>query len=104
MRLMPKNRTTQKAINMTHRIENRFLELLAEKRRKDRHPWTYEDISQATGISPGTLVRYAQQRHGMYDRDTLAKLCEFFDCSIGELLVLVEEPDEQGQLTAVQVG
>jgi len=88
---------------MSYIVQNRFLELLAEKRRKDRREWTYEDVSAATGLSPGTLVRLAQQRHGMYDKRTLAKLCEFFQCDIGDLLVLVED-EEQGQSVAVAVN
>lgn len=82
------------------KIENRFLELLAEKRRKDGRPWTYEDVYVITGVSPGTLVRLAQQRHSMYDANTLAALCSFFGCEIGELLIVVEDSD-QGQPVAV---
>jgi putative transcriptional regulator len=79
---------------MTSRVENRFLELLAEKNRRDRRAWTYEEIYEKTGVSPGTLVRLAKQRHGMYDRVTIAKLCSFFECGVGDLLVLVEDENE----------
>jgi DNA-binding Xre family transcriptional regulator len=72
------------------KIENRFLELLAIKRRRDKKSWTYEEISGETGISTGTLVRYAQQRHGMFDQNTLLKLCAFFKCDLGDLLIIVD--------------
>ncbi len=77
-----------KASTMTH-IENRFSELLAQKNRRDRRNWTYEEISKVTGISPGTLVRFARQRHKMVDMTVLAKLCDFFECELGDLLVVV---------------
>lgn len=84
------------------RIENRFAELLERKRRRDRSMrWTYREIAEHTGISPATLTRFAQQRHNQYDSETLAKLCEFLDCDIGDLLVLVSDEDDQGQVLAV---
>lgn len=83
------------------KIENRFLELLAEKRRKEKRAWSYEEIYAETGVSPGTLVRLAQQRHSMYDTKTLAALCDFFGCGIGDLLIAVNEGDDQGQQVAV---
>jgi putative transcriptional regulator len=84
------------------RIENRFTELLERKRRRDKaKKWTYREIADETGISPATLTRYAQQRHNQFDNDTLAKLCEFLDCTVGDLLVLVDEDAEPGQVVAV---
>lgn len=85
------------------RIQNRFLELLAAKRRRERRSWTYRDIHAVTGISPSTLSKLAQQNNEMYDSETVARLCEFLGCTVGDLLVLMEE-DEQGQEVAVVVG
>lgn len=84
------------------RVENRFEELLAEKRRRDKKPWTYREIAKVTGISPATLTRFARQRHEQFDAKTLATLCDFLDCTIGELLVLAEENGEDaGVFTGV---
>ncbi|HMN14359.1 MAG TPA: helix-turn-helix transcriptional regulator [Bellilinea sp.] len=83
------------------RVENRFEELLAEKRRRDRKNWSYREIAEVTGISPSTLTRFARQRHEQFDANTLATLCDFLDCSIGELLILVDEEASPGQLVGV---
>jgi DNA-binding Xre family transcriptional regulator len=80
-------------------IENRFRELLEVKRRKDRRRWSYQDIFGVTGITPATLSRFAQQKHEQYDGETLAKLCEFLGCEVGDLLVIVRD-DEPGQFVA----
>jgi DNA-binding Xre family transcriptional regulator len=79
------------------RIENRFLELLAEKRRRDRRRWTYREIHAETGIAPSALSKLAQQGHAMYDSATIARLCQFLECSVGDLLVLV--PDDENDTT-----
>ena len=86
------------------RIENRFLELLAEKRRLERKSWTYRDIYAETGITPSALSKLAQQANSGYDGYTLARLCVFLGCSLGDLLVLVHEDPEPGQLLAVAVA
>lgn len=83
------------------RVENRFEELLAEKRRQDRKNWSYREIAEVTGISPSTLTRFARQRHEQFDAGTLAKLCEFLGCTVGDLLVLVKDEAPLGQRVAV---
>lgn len=82
------------------RIENRFLELLEIKRRRDRKTWTYREIYTETGITPSALTRFAQQSHIMYDVATLARLCEFLECEPGDLLILIKD-DEKGQVRAL---
>jgi len=86
------------------KIENRFLELLAAKRRRDRKPWTYREIQAETGITPAALSKLAQQGNAMYDSSTIARLCEFLECTVGELLVLADDENGQGELVAVAVG
>lgn len=85
------------------RIQNRFLELLAVKRRRERRSWTYREIQAATGIAPSTLSKLAKQNNEMYDGETVARLCDFLRCTVGELLVLVEE-EEESQEVAVAVA
>ena len=94
-------RDSMKATGSMAHIENRFGELLAEKKRRDKKKWTYEDISAATNVSPGTLVRFARQQHSMFDAKTLASLCEFFECEIGDLLVVVADEDDPGRVAAL---
>jgi DNA-binding Xre family transcriptional regulator len=77
------------------KVANRFKELVAIKERRDDRRWTYREISAATGINPATLTRFANQRHEQMDLKTLAKLCEFLSCKVGELLIL--EDDDLGQ-------
>lgn len=86
------------------RVENRFEELLAEKRRRDRRNWSYREVAEMTGISPSTLTRFARQRHEQFDANTLATLCEFLGCSIGDLLILADDEASPGQQVAVAVA
>ena len=89
------------------RVENRFTELLEAKRRREKKSWTYREIQAETGINPTTLTRFAKQRHNQYDSETLAQLCVFLNCSIGDLLVVMDENGnefEPGQVAALAAG
>ena len=71
---------------MASQIRNRFKILLAQKEARDGRNYTYNDISQATGIAPNTLSAYANQSVSRFDESILVRLCEFFDCTLAELL------------------
>ena len=47
---------------------------------------SYRDISAANGISPNTLSRMATQRNKQVALRTLALLCDYLGCGIGDLL------------------
>lgn len=79
-------------VGTTH---TRFRELQAEKQsREGREVATYRAISAATGISPTTLTKWANNRVQDYDQDVIARLCDFFDCNVGDLIVYERDKDE----------
>ncbi len=65
---------------------------MAEKSRLDGRRVTYDDIHKTTGIFPSTLSRLAAARGKRIDLTVLERLCEYFDCEPGDLLVLQPEP------------
>ena len=70
-------------------IQCRLRELIALKSRQSRRKITYEDIKASTGLSRTTLVRLANDKAGLVSAKTLDKLCWYFDCQPGDLLVYV---------------
>ncbi len=44
------------------------------------------DLSRETGINRGTLTRLYHETAERIDLDVIAKLCDFFDCTVCELL------------------
>lgn len=68
-------------------VRIRIVELM-EQKRNEGATVTQEIISKATGIPQGTLSRWAGNKVDRLDKDIMAKLCEYFDCEIGELIVL----------------
>lgn len=51
---------------------------------------TLVEISEATGVSQNRLVDYRKNKAGAIKLETIATLCDFFDCEPGDLLVRVQ--------------
>ena len=72
-----------------------FNQLLDEKAFRERRRIPLTEVSQATGLSRPTLSRIANTPGYVTGTDTVEALCRYLDCTPGELLVLVNEPDGQ---------
>ena len=58
---------------------------------------TYEDVTEATGISAATLSRWMSKQVTRFDAETIQALCEYFQCEVGELILLDEGGAESDQ-------
>ncbi len=76
-------------------IQCRLRELMAVRGRESRRKIRYEDVWQSTGLSRTTLVRLANDKAERVSLRTLEKLCWYFNCQPGDLLVYV--PDSGGE-------
>ena len=72
-------------------IQWRLRELMAAKGRRERRRVRYEDIRDATGINKNTLTRLANDRANLVAVSTIDRLCAYFDCQPGELLVYISD-------------
>lgn len=73
-------------------MNNRLKVLMAEKELRDgNHTASYRKVSEATGISTSTLYKWTSNTITSYNKEHAAKLCDFFNCKIGELFFLGEQ-------------
>lgn len=70
------------------KIVSHFKVLLAEKEVREGRKLTYDVINQETGIHKNALTGYANDTIKRFDRDVIERLCDYFACDIGDLLVL----------------
>ena len=49
---------------------------------------TIQEVHNQTGLSRNTIANLYYDRATRIDYDTLTKLCVFFDCNVGDLLIL----------------
>ncbi len=73
-------------------MRNNFQVLLARKAQDEHRRIALSEVARATGLSRYTLTAIADNTIKEYPADTLARLCEYLACDIGDLLILVEQP------------
>jgi putative transcriptional regulator len=72
---------------MAGKVFNRFKILLAQKEIKGKKSISYDEIKEKTGIAASTISACANNKTKRYDADTIAALCDFFECEVGDLIV-----------------
>lgn len=77
-------------------VKNRLSVLIEEKSARDKHRVTLVDIAKATGINRQTLTWWRDNENKeRYEARVIDKLCEFFECGVGDLLY--REPDKPSE-------
>ncbi|WP_349589194.1 helix-turn-helix domain-containing protein [Vogesella oryzagri] len=64
---------------------------MAEKEFKEGRRITIAEVAEACGINRMTLSKIAGQRGYSTVTDNLDRLCRYFSCEIGELVVYIPE-------------
>ena len=72
-------------------IRFRLTELIADKAFKERRVVPLTEVAEATDIHRATLSKMANQPGANIGTDVIDKLCRYFGCQPGELLVYVDE-------------
>ena len=68
-------------------IRFRLKELMAEREFKENRVITLAEVAEATGIHRVTLSKIANNRGYHTGTDILDRLCGYFGCQVGELVV-----------------
>lgn len=74
-------------------IKFRIKSLIEEKEMLENRRITYRDIAAEADISTNTLTQMSKQKMKQIGLITLDKLCKYFDCSPGDILVYF--PDDK---------
>ncbi|GAB4377381.1 MAG: hypothetical protein Kow00121_26660 [Elainellaceae cyanobacterium] len=62
---------------------------------EQKPPLNQADVHRETGLAKNTISNLYRNENDRIQYDTIVKLCEFFDCEIGDLLELVDEEEEE---------
>jgi putative transcriptional regulator len=72
-------------------IRFRLAELIADKAFKERRSITMAEVAEGSGVHRATLSKMANQPGTNVGTDIIDKLCRYFGCGTGDLLVYVDE-------------
>ena len=74
-------------------IRFRLAELISDKAFNERRIITFAEIAEATGIHRATLSKMANQPGAKIGSEIIEKLCRYFDCQPGDLMVFIKDSD-----------
>ena len=77
-------------------IRFRLTELIADKAFKERRVVLLTEVAEAAGIHRATLSKVANQPGANIGTDIIDKLCRYFGCQPGDLLVHVDDSVQLG--------
>ncbi len=69
------------------KIFNRFRSLLSQKSVQEGKVISIREVSRRTSIDATTLSDWQNNKITRYDAKKIAVLCDFFDCTPGDLIV-----------------
>jgi putative transcriptional regulator len=78
---------------MAVRSNLRVLHSLKEAKEARRIP--YREVSEYTGIAGSTLSALMNNKVTLFYADTLDRLCSFYQCEPGDIIVRVREKQER---------
>ena len=64
--------------------------LAAQKGQRERRRLSLRTVAEETGVSRYTIYAFANDTISEYPKEVITQLCNYFDCTVGDLL-LVEE-------------
>ncbi len=72
-------------------IRYRLRELMAEKGFREKRHITMGEISEKTGLNRSTLTKLANVIDYNCTSEVIDKLCNFFECEVGDLMVHIKD-------------
>lgn len=76
---------------MPGKVYNRFRVLLAEKAEKEQRNIPLTEVERQTGIAWTTLQAWANNKVSRFDVPVIIGLCDFLNCTLGELIIYEKE-------------
>lgn len=59
-----------------------------------KHKMSIQDVADKTGLNRNTISSFYNEKAKRIDYETITKLCELFNCSIGELFEFEKKKEE----------
>ncbi|HEU4344270.1 MAG TPA: helix-turn-helix transcriptional regulator [Candidatus Binatia bacterium] len=67
-------------------MKNRILDLMADKQKRDKKPITVPMVARAVGLTIPGFKKWVDNEIVSFRGNTVATLCEYFECDLDDLL------------------
>lgn len=75
-------------------MRNRLKELVIEKMGREKVIIKEADIARATGMTRQNINKWMNNQIKMYSGEAISSLCNYLNCKVGDLIVLVDDPSK----------
>ncbi len=82
---------------MATQLRNRFFKLLSEKEQQESRRITQTEIAESLGIAIHTVGRWMRNNVTKFESPIVERMCDYFDCEVGDLLYLERDDSPQGK-------
>lgn len=73
-------------------VRNKLFERIRYKELELGHTLSISDVSAQSGVTRATLYAWLNKPHlARFEAETITKLCRYFNCQVGDLLVYEDE-------------
>ncbi len=76
-------------------MKNRLLVLMGEKQAKENRPINGAVVAREIGLTRQAINKWVNEDIKEFSADTIDRLCEYFDCEVGDLLYRVKNQKSQ---------
>jgi putative transcriptional regulator len=76
------------------KVRNRLLLLMQQEERRINRRIKQKDIADFAGVSEHTIIKWVRNEVTRYDAHIIERLCDYFNCEIGDLLYFEMEEVE----------
>lgn len=77
------------------RVRTRIIALMGEKQRQEGRIISATVVAEEVGLSRTTIYNWINDDIRRFDEPTLKKLCDYFNCEVGDLIYLDRTPEAQ---------
>lgn len=84
----------KKKVDMMSRIVLNLKQLIQDKESRENRSLTIQTIAAETGLNYATVSNWIKNRVDRAELTTIARLCDYFNCDPGDLLLKIETSEQ----------
>lgn len=73
-------------------VRNRIAELITEKAKRDKRKLSAAEVAREMKMTRQNMSKWVNNEIKNYDSDTLTDFCHYFGCTVGDILIRIDEP------------
>ena len=78
-------------------MTNRLIDLMSDWQKENRKPLTVTQLARELGVSRQEIYDWINDNLQYYSKDMIDKICDYFNCEPGDLIVRMPKQAEENE-------